>query len=131
MSGHSLRVRQYLRYSLRYSDLVDAQVRSGEMTVRPEKSTRSLTGFRGNDPVCLSAVDETAHRFWPGWEGTPGSSELIYIATESWRNSQCSCNKSQYILYASRTSQGLTMIARSGNLWQGLADEGVGKHDLG
>lgn len=30
--------------------------------------------------------------FWPSCEGTPGSSELMYMATESWRNSHCSCN---------------------------------------
>lgn len=57
---------------------------SGEMTVRPEKSTRFPERLPRNRP-CLPFRRWTKPRmgFWPGWDGTPGSSELMYIATES------------------------------------------------
>ena len=57
---------------------------SGEMTVRPEKSTRFPDKFPRKRP-CLPFRRWTKPRMgrWPGWEGTPGSSELMYMATES------------------------------------------------
>lgn len=68
---------------------------SGEITVRPEKSTRFPERFPLNRPCFpLSLWQKPRIGFWPIWGGIPGSSELIYIATDTWRNSHCSWRRS-------------------------------------